>query len=51
MPGKQSAPEVRALLLATLFLVAGIVVYVVDRGPALFFLAAWPFEPAAPSLI
>ena len=51
MPGKQSAPEVRALLLATLFLVAGIAVYVVDRGPAVFFLAAWPFEPAAPALL
>ena len=51
MPGKQTAPEVRALLLATLFLVAGIVVYLVDRGPAVFFLAAWPFEPTAPELL
>lgn len=50
MPGNQSASELKALLLATLFLVAGIVVYVLDRGAAVYFLAAWPFGPATPSI-
>ena len=51
MPGKQSAPEVKALFLATLFLVAGIVVYVLDRGSSAHFLTAWSFGPAAPSIL
>ena len=50
MPGNQSAPELKAFLLATLFLVAGIVVYVLDRGATVYFLAAWPFGPAAPAI-
>lgn len=50
MPGKQSAPEVKALLLATLLLLAGIVVYVLDRGHAVYFLSGWPVGPAAPAV-
>lgn len=51
MSGKQSAPEVRALFLATLFLVAGVVVYALDRGATVHFLADWPFEALAPGLL
>ncbi len=48
LPGKQSAPEVKALLLATILLLAGIVVYALDRGSGVYFLAGWSFAPAAP---
>lgn len=50
VPGKQSAPEVKALLLATLLLLAGIAVYALDRGGAAYFLSGWPAEPAAPGV-
>jgi len=46
MPGKQSAPEVKALLLATFLLLVGIVVYVLDRGNAVYFLSGLPVGPA-----
>jgi len=50
MPEKLSAPEVRALLLATFFLVAGIAVYALDRGGGVWFLAGWTAGSAAPPI-
>ncbi len=50
MPGKQRTPEVKALFLATSFLVAGILVYALDRGGHAYFLGDWPIPPAAPAV-
>ena len=51
MPGNQSAPEGKALLMATFLLLAGIVVYALARGDAVYFLAGWPFGPVAPVVL
>ena len=49
-PREQSAPEIKALFLATFLLLVGVAVYALDRGGAAYFLAGWPFGPAAPAI-
>jgi hypothetical protein len=41
MPARQCRPEVGMLLLATLLLATGILVYALDRGGAVYFLSSW----------
>ena len=49
-PGKQRAPEAKALFLATFLLLAGVAVYALDRGGAAHFLSGWSPGPAAPAI-
>jgi hypothetical protein len=46
MPAPQCRPEVGMLLLATLLLATGIVVYALDRGGTVYFLYGWTAAPA-----
>lgn len=41
VPAGQRRPEVGMLLLATLLLAVGVLVYVLDRGGTVYFLSAW----------
>ena len=41
VPARQRRPEVGMLLLATLLLAFGVLVYVLDRGGAVYFLSTW----------
>ncbi len=49
-PAKQSAPEVKALLLAVLLLVVGTVIYAFDRGGAVYFLPGQTLWTGAPAV-
>jgi hypothetical protein len=50
MPARQCRPEVGMLLLATLLLATGILVYALDRGGAVYFLYGWTATPAKPPI-
>ena len=50
MPARQCRPEVGMLLLATLLLATGILVYALDRGGAVYFLHGWTAAPAKTSI-
>ena len=51
MPAGKGASEVKVLCVATAVSLAGVAVYVLDRGNAVFFLAWWPYGPAAPDML
>ena len=50
MPARKCRPEVGMLLLATLLLAAGILVYALDRGGVVYFLHGWTAAPAKTSI-
>ena len=47
---RQRKPEVRALVLATLLLATGVLLYALDRGGDVYFLPGWNAGPTAPTI-
>jgi len=50
VPARQRRPEVGMLLLAILLLAFGVLVYVLDRGGAVYFLSTWTAARAEPDV-
>ena len=47
VPARQCRPEIGMLLLAAFLLAFGVLVYILDRGGAVYFLSGWASAPTA----